>query len=499
MSRSVHNEPALRWSGNGWREKIRHLCVHGANRYPVFLRTSQFRQFITLVFLFLLMVLCCIVGFSVLSESLIRTHVRDVILGNIHDHATQSRLTDTATLIAQFKRDNQAKTDELPLFLVMSKQGEILYHNAGWMLSGPNHTACKMDVPCLKALLVEKGALKASDQRHSAPESNLVGMSVALDDGGVLFTAYNLRPMLERIRTIPLVAGAGLFVVLLFSLVVSRHFSLRSLSSVERIRTALHRYSAGEQYVRMPLSTRDDDFHSLSHDINQNLERIERLMEQVRSTSSHIAHELRTPLTHLQNRLYNLTDRQGLEHEMREELHQAVEEVHKILGLFRTVMRIGEIESGRCVHQFAHFEVRSLLEEVSEYYQPLADAHHCQLLIDAPAGTPLFGDRALLFQALANLIENALKYAAQGKAITLSVTLYRGWTALRVSDRGPGIPENLHATALERFQRLEGAQQQPGFGLGLSLVKAIAELHGGQLCMASANPGLHVYLCLKRT
>lgn len=415
MPRSADNEPALRWPGNGWGEKIRHLCVHGANRYPVFLRTSQFRQFITLVFLFLLMVLCCIVGFSVLSETLIRTHVRDVILGNIHDHATQSRLTDTSTLIAQLKRDNQAKTDELPLFLVMSKQGEILYHNAGWMLSGPNHTACKMDVPCLKALLVEKGALKASGQYRSAPESNLVGMSVALDDGGVLFTAYNLRPMLERIRT------------------------------------ALHRYSAGEQYVRMPLSTRDDNFHSLSHDINQNLERIERLMEQVRSTSSHIAHELRTPLTHLQNRLYNLTERQGLEHEMREELHQAMEEVHKILGLFRTVMRIGEIESGRCVHQFIRFEMRPLFEEVSEYYQSLADAHHCQLLIDAPAGTLLFGDRALLFQALANLIKNALKYAAQGKAITLSVSLYRGWTALRVSDRGPGIPENLHATALERF------------------------------------------------
>lgn len=86
-----------------------------------------------------------------------------------------------------------------------------------------------MDVPCLKALLVEKGALKASGQHRSAPESNLIGMSVVLDDGGVLFTAYNLRPMLERIRTIPLVVGAGLFVVLLFSLVVSRHFSLRSL------------------------------------------------------------------------------------------------------------------------------------------------------------------------------------------------------------------------------------------------------------------------------
>ncbi|MCL6413942.1 HAMP domain-containing histidine kinase, partial [Pantoea agglomerans] len=175
------------------------------------------------------------------------------------------------------------------------------------------------------------------------------------------------------VRTIPLVAGAGLFVVLLFCLFVSRHFSLRSLRSVEKIRAALHRYSSGEQQVRMPLSPYDDDFDSLSADINQNLERIERLMEQVRNTSSHVAHELRTPLTHLQNRLFNLTEWAGLDNDIRDELNLAVDEVHKILGLFRTVMRIGEIESGRCVHQFENIEARQLLEEIAEYYQPLAE------------------------------------------------------------------------------------------------------------------------------
>nr|WED68011.1 HAMP domain-containing sensor histidine kinase [Pectobacterium colocasium] len=180
-------------------------------------------------------------------------------------------------------------------------------------------------------------------------------------------------------------------------------------------------------------------FDSLSADINQNLERIERLMEQVRNTSSHVAHELRTPLTHLQNRLFNLTERAGLDNDVRDELNLAVDEVHKILGLFRTVMRIGEIESGRCVHQFENIEARQLLEEIAEYYQPLAEERGCRLKIEIKAGIQLFGDRALLFQALANLVENALKYAAQGKFITLSVTLYRGWIALSVADRGPGI------------------------------------------------------------
>lgn len=470
--------------GIRWKIKIKHWQLIGAGKYPGFVCTANFRQAITIVFLFLLMMLMSIVGFSSLSETLIKTHVREVIMGNIYDYSMQSRLTNTASLITQLRQDNLAKNDELPLFLVMDNGGNILYHNHPLKIS--QSTRCKMDVACLKDILSSKN------------DPNLVGLSVMLNDGVVLFTAYNIRPMLERVRTIPLVAGAGLFVVLLFCLLVSRHFSLRGLRSVERIRTALHRYSTGEQQVRMPLSPYGDDFDSLSADINQNLERIERLMDQVRSTSSHIAHELRTPLTHLQNRLFNLTDRAGLDADIREELNLAVGEVHNVLRLFHTVMRIGEIESGRCIHQFEQIEARQLLEEVIEYYQPLAEERGCHFLVEINAGIQLFGDRALLFQALANLVENALKYAAQGKEIVLGVKLYQGWLALSVADRGPGIPPTQHKKALQRFQRLEIRPQQSGYGLGLSLVKAITDLHGGKLCLESAEPGLNVYLCLKR-
>ncbi|MFP9231187.1 sensor histidine kinase [Pectobacterium cacticida] len=478
--------------------KIKYWRLLGASRYPGFLCTSNFRQAITLVFLFLLMALVCIVGFSSLSETLIRTHVREVILGNIYDYSMQSGLTNADSLIMQLRRDNQAKGDELPLFLVMNKDGAIMYHNHPLRLHSLNvdaldssimesrhYTHCRMNVRCLKAEISDPD------------DPNLIGLSVMLDDGGVLFTAYNIRPMLERVRTIPLAAGGGLFIVLLFCLFVSRHFSLRTLRSVERIRSALHRYSAGEQHVRMPLSTNGDDFDSLSADINQNLERIERLMDQVRNTSSHVAHELRTPLTHLQNRLYNLIERHGLEKDVRQELNLAVCEVDKILGLFRTVMRIGEIESGRCIHQFSWIEARALLEELVEYYQPLAEERGCQLNVATYADEPLFGDRALLFQALANLVENALKYAAQGKVILVGVKRHRGWMALFVADRGPGIPEASHEKAVQRFQRLD-VRSSSGYGLGLSLVNAIVELHGGRLYMESSQPGLRVYLCLNK-
>ncbi|KHN53748.1 sensor histidine kinase [Pectobacterium fontis] len=489
MSVATRNKVKRKKLGQRWQVKIKHWQLFGASHYPDFLCTCNFRQAITIVFLFLLMMLMCIVGFSSLSETLIRTHVREVVLGNIYDYSMQSRLANAESLITQLRQDNRAKGDELPLFLVMDKYGQILYQNDSLKSHldrpSPLKIHCQMDVNCLKA------AISSSD------DHNLIGLSVMLDDGGVLFTAYNIRPMLERVRTIPLVAGAGLFIVLLFCLFVSRHFSLRSLRSVEKIRTALHRYSSGEQQVRMPLSPYDDDFDSLSADINQNLERIERLMEQVRNTSSHVAHELRTPLTHLQNRLFNLTERAGLDNDIRDELNLAVDEVHKILGLFRTVMRIGEIESGRCVHQFENIEARQLLEEIVEYYQPLAETRGCSLKIEIEAGIQLFGDRALLFQALANLVENALKYAAQGKYITLSVTLYRGWIALSVADRGPGIPPALHAKALQRFQRLD-TWFQSGYGLGLSLVQAITDLHGGKLYLDSSEPGLNVYLCLNR-
>lgn len=129
MSAATLNKIKIKKLGRRWQIKIKHWQLVGASQYPGFACTANFRQAITIVFLFLLMMLMSIVGFSLLSETLIRTHVREVILGNIYDYSMQSRLTNSDSLIAQLRQDNLAKNDELPLFLVMNKSGDILYHN----------------------------------------------------------------------------------------------------------------------------------------------------------------------------------------------------------------------------------------------------------------------------------------------------------------------------------------------------------------------------------
>lgn len=464
--------------------RIRQWQVVGASRYPDFLATANFRQAITIVFLFLVMTLGSILGCSALSASLIRIHVHDILLNDVYSHSLRDGLENTESAIARLRGERQDQREgERPIVVVLDKAGRLLYHNAGGDVRALEN--CRMELPCLKRMI---GGIDGDD---------LIGLSVMLGDGGVMFRAYNILPMLERMRTIPLVAGAGLFSVLLFCLLVSRHFSRRGLNAVCGIRAALRRYSAGDRQVRMPVSPYGNDLDRLCLDINQNLDRIDRLMEQVRSTSGHIAHELRTPLTHLQNRLYGLAERSDLTHDAQQEINLAVGEVHQLLSLFRAVMRIGEIESGRCVHQFEPIAAQALLQELAEYYQPLAEERGCRLTVETGADVPLFGDRALVFQAMANLVENALKYAAGGP-VTLGVRYYRGWMALYVADRGPGIPEALYDKATERFERLGRRDGPGGYGLGLSLVKAISELHRGRLYFQDGSPGLMVYFALNQ-
>lgn len=464
--------------------KIRQWQVVGVSYYPDFLPTANFRQGITLVFLFLVMAMASMIGSSKLIESLIRGHVHDVIVNDIYDYSMKSALKSTPQMLSQIRRESLEHADNLALVMVINPQGKMVYHSMALRDNTPN--TCDMDVGCLKGLVRE------------SERDNLVGLSVLLDDGGILFRGYNIISMLERVRTIPLVAGAGVFIVLLICLYVSRQFSLRSLQTARGIREALNRYCSGDKQIRMPLSAYHNDFDALSADINQNLERIDRLMEQVRSNAGHIAHELRTPLTHLHNRLYSLSEREDLTQQSRVEIEQAVSEVQTILTLFRNVMRIGEIESGRCIHQLSNCSAQQLLQDVAEYYQPLAESQDCPLIIEPKTDMQLYIDRALVFQALANLVENALKYAAGGGSIVLGYRYYRGWLALYVADRGPGIPEHLQSKAIERFERLDQRYSSNGYGLGLSLVNAITGLHGGKIKFENTHPGLCVYLCLNR-
>lgn len=447
------------------------------------LNTSNFRQASTIAFVCLLISLISIICSNHLLEAVTRSHVRDMILNDVRAQQLRGSLRTTAEVVAalQQREPNEARKEHLPT--VIDSQGALRYGNA-WLLG---------QLQCASGCL--------GNWRHAVvPGDNgaaeILGLLVPLADGGNYFSAYNLRPMLERTRIIPLMAGATMLLVLLLILLTSLPFSRRNLERINHIRDALARYASGEHGSRVACHSDGDEFDQLGSEVNHSLQRIDRLMEEVKTITSHIAHELRTPLTRLQARLLSVAD-QLQDDPARIELMQAVADSERIQSLFRAVMRIGEVETGRCAHQFDSHSARELLQDIAEYYQPLAEERDCELIVQCRRQCRVYGDRALLFQALANLVDNALKYSPKGSPITLRGEQVRSRSRLSVADHGRGIPDALNDRAMARFQRLDTSGNVPGNGLGLTLTRAICDLHGGQLLLIDNQPGLCATLEIK--
>lgn len=448
------------------------------------LNTSSLRQATTIAFICLLFSLISIVLSNQLLEVVMRSHVRDMILTDVRGQQLQGRFNNAAQLSWTLQHRQLLEVRKERHAIVLDKTGALLFGNRDYL----PRTECV--APCN----TRWRHLSITDR--NGYQAEILGLSISLPDGGQYFSAYDLRPMLERTRIIPLAAGAGLLLLLLSILATALPFGLRNLYRINRIRDALARYAGGDYTAMAPAVQHGDEFDQLGLEINHGLRRINKLMDEVKHITSHIAHELRTPLTRLQSRL--LTASEMLEGPARDELLAAVQDSERIQNLFRAVMRIAEVETGRMTCHFELIPVPALLEDVIEYYLPLAEQRGCPLDMQVEADCKLFGDRALLFQALANLIDNALKYAPPGLPITLMAVGRQGHGVLQVRDHGSGIAQAHSERAMERFQRLGAPTHTPGHGLGLTLVRAIAELHGGELRLEDNQPGLVASLHIRR-
>lgn len=448
------------------------------------LATSSLRQATTIAFICLLFSLISIVLSNQLLEVVMRSHVRDMILNEVRSGQLQGRYRDAAQLSWSLQHRQSLEVRKEHQAVVIDRDGRLLLGNPDY-LPDPSRTA--------------NG--KPRWHHTTVTDSNgytaeILGLSIPLPDGGQYFSAFDLRPMLERTRIIPLATGAGLLLLLLSILITALPFGLHNLYRINRIRDALARYANGDYTARAPTTRQGDEFDQLGVEINHGLLRINKLMDEVKHITSHIAHELRTPLTRLQSRL--LTASEMLDGPARDELLCAVQDSERIQNLFRAVMRIAEVETGRMTCHFQTIDVHELLNDVVDYYQPLAEQRGCPLRLDVARDCQLYGDRALLFQALANLIDNALKYAPPGLPITLRAEARNGHGELQVRDHGAGIAASQSERAMERFQRLGEGNETPGHGLGLTLVRAIAELHGGELRLGDNRPGLIATLSIRR-
>ena len=260
----------------------------------------------------------------------------------------------------------------------------------------------------------------------------------------------------------------------------------RRLSPVYRTAAAV---GAGDLAPRVPLSDRDDEFDKLGKTMNAMLDRIAQLMEGVRGVSDAIAHDLRTPITRARAKLEDALITAQDEEALRAAVEQGIADLDGIVRVFQAVLRIAEVEAGGRRAAFEATDLVPMMADMAELYGAAAEARDQRLKVKLPPRLPLVGDRDLLGQAVANLLDNALKFTPDGGTVTLSARTGPGLVEIVVADDGPGMPDTDRQRAGERFFRADAARTTPGSGLGLSLVRAVAALHGGLIALGETHPG----------
>jgi signal transduction histidine kinase len=314
-----------------------------------------------------------------------------------------------------------------------------------------------------------------------------------LTDGGTLVVGRDMQDQYQLERSIRRACLSGAVIALLMAIggaLVLRHQLERRIGAIRQ--TAL-RIERGDLSQRVPVSQQEDEFARLSRDINAMLDRIHALMEGVRHVSNTIAHNIRTPLSRILARLHK-AHRLDSREELVAATSLAIREIEDLNAVFDKLLQIAEVESGARRQTFGPVSLNAIAVNVLELYDPVAEAKGLKLT-HALEGDPVTaGDGDLLANAMANLLDNAIKYTGAGGAIHVNTQRSESAVAITVRDNGRGIPEAERARVGTRFHRLD--RSVPGWGLGLASVIAIARLHGGALQLDDAGPGLIARLTL---
>jgi signal transduction histidine kinase len=351
-------------------------------------------------------------------------------------------------------------------------------------------------------------AYRRLDERDTANHRALVRVT-QLDNGFRLLVGRDLE---ERRRLFGIVANAAqwsLLVVIVLGLGGGIFVARRVLRRIDAMTGTTQRIMAGDLSGRLPVGRSGDELDRLAENLNAMLERIEALMTGLKEVSDNIAHDLKTPLTRMRNRAEEALASSGSEAEYRAALERTIEESDGLIRTFNALLMIARAESGQARGNMDDFDAADVARGIHELYEPLAEDDGMTLRVRA-AAAPVHGNRELISQALANLVENAIKYgkpspvvqpldpaaAARVREILIESRREGDRVLLSVTDHGPGIPEADRKHAVERFVRLEASRTLPGSGLGLSLASAVATLHGGELRLGDSHPGLTVTLVI---
>ena len=455
------------------------------------LRTTAFK--LTLVYLgvFVLFAASLLGYFALNTRRLITEQITATVNGEVNglsEQYAQGGLRRLVTVV-----DVRSRRPGSSLYLVTTPSGEGLAGNVGSLEPG---------------ILDQPGWLETNYHRLESPEGAVhraLVRVVQLPGGFHLLVGRDLE---ERERLFGIVVSAGqwsLALVIVLGLIGGFFVSRRVLSRIDAMTGTAQTIMAGDLSGRLPVAGTGDELDRLADNVNAMLDRIEALMRGLKEVSDNIAHDLKTPLTRLRNRCEQALRSATGEASYRAALESTIAESDDLIRTFDALLMIARAESGQARDNMTEFDASEIVRDVGELYEPVADEKGIALKIDAPAAAPVHGNRELVSQALANLIDNAIKYAGPNgelNGVPAEIVVKAGndgeRITLTVADRGPGIPDADRDRVVERFVRLEQSRSEPGSGLGLSLASAVARLHGGELKLEDNHPGLRTTIALPR-
>ena len=456
------------------------------------LRTTAFQLTLVYLLIFILFAISLLGYFALNTRRLINeqiTHRVNTEVSGLREQFEQGGIRRLAVVV-----ELRSRRPGSSLYLVTTPTGESLAGNVESLEPGT------LDHP---------GWLEISYRRIAAPEDvehRALAQVVAIPGGFHLLVGRDLE---ERERIYAIIANGGRWsfaLVVVLGLAGGFFVSRRVLKRIDAMTGTAQTIMAGDLSGRLPIAGTGDELDRLADNLNAMLERIEALMRGLKEVSDNIAHDLKTPLTRLRNRCEQALRRAHGEAEYRAALEATISESDELIRTFDALLMIARAESGQARDNMTEFDAAEVARGVGELYEPLAEQKGLVLTIDAPAPAPVRGNRELVSQALANLVDNAIKYAgpeaSKVNGAPAEIVVRAGGAGeritLTVADRGPGIRAADRGRVVERFVRLEQSRSAPGSGLGLSLASAVARLHGGELKLEDNAPGLKSVLVLPR-
>jgi signal transduction histidine kinase len=455
------------------------------------LRTTAFQLTLAYLLIFVLFAASLLAYLALNTRRLVTEQITSTVDAEITGLGEQYNQGGIRRLVLTV--DLRSRRPGSSLYLVTTASGEGLAGNVGSLEPG---------------VLDRPGWLETSYRRLEAPEGaehRALVRVVQLASGFRLLVGRDLDER-ERLYGIIINAGRWSFaLVVVLGLAGGFFVSRRVLKRIDAMTEKAQTIMAGDLAGRLPVAGTGDELDRLADNLNAMLERIEALMGGLKQVSDNIAHDLKTPLTRLKNRCEQALRNAASEPDYRAALEATIAESDDLIRTFDALLMIARAESGQARDNMSEFDAAEIARDVGELYEPLADQNGLALKVDAPVAAPMRGNRELVSQALANLIDNAIKYAGpeaahNGRPAEIMVAAVNDGEhiLLSVADSGPGIPDADRGRVVERFVRLEQSRSQPGSGLGLSLASAVARLHGGELRLEDNHPGLRGVIALPR-